>query len=153
LAGKVVSDGNDGRTFVDVNRQTGTQVVLGGPTQVIVNTGANGTGQLDAIGRGDALGSFGLVNVTFENVGNGNYDLIRRLNVGAAAAPGATIMNALTSVEAAFQQSNPYVASSQNQNPDTWTAGIWSRVGGGQMTIKSTAGDSLGGIPASLRVK
>jgi Autotransporter beta-domain len=30
---------------------------------------------------------------------------------------------------------------------------VWSRVGGGQMTTKSTAQDSLGGVSASLRVK
>src|SRR5215467_7839188 len=154
-AGKVVSVGNSGSTLVEIDRAAGTTVVLGNPTAVIANTGGPKTGTVNASATPDstALGSFGLVNVTFESGGNGNWDLVRRLNVGAAAAPGAAILGALTAVEAAFQQSAPYVASSQNQNPDTWTAGVWSRVGGGQMTIKSTAQDSLGGFPASMRVK
>jgi hypothetical protein len=155
-AGKVASSaGNSGTTFVDVNRAAGSVVVLGNRTSVIKNTGGAGTGTLEAAATPDstAVGSFGLVNVTLESGGNGNWDLVRRLNVGAAAAPGAGILGALTAVESGFQQSAPYVASSQNQNPDTWTAGVWSRVGGGQMTIKSTAQDALGGNPASLRVK
>src|SRR5215475_12404752 len=154
-AGKVVSVGNSGSTLVEIDRAAGTTVVLGNPTAVIANTGGPKTGTVNASATPDstALGSFGLVNVTFESGGNGNWDLVRRLNVGAAAAPGAAILGALTAVEAGFQQSAPYVASSQNQNPDTWTAGVWSRVGGGQMTIKSTAQDSLGGFPASMQVK
>jgi outer membrane autotransporter protein len=56
-------------------------------------------------------------------------------------------------MDASFQPSNPFVATPQNQNPDTWAGGVWSRVGGGDMTVKSTATDSLGSPSAAIRVK
>jgi len=43
--------------------------------------------------------------------------------------------------------------SPQSQDPDKWSGGIWTRVGGGQVTTKSTAIDGLSGITVPLRVK
>jgi fibronectin-binding autotransporter adhesin len=129
-------------------KNAGGPVVLGGPTAVIVNTGA---GTLNAA-AGTGLGAFGLVNVSLQSEGNGNWDLVRTANTGAIAAPGASIMAALSAIDTSFHQStSPFVVSPQSQDPDKWTGGVWSRATTGQTTTKTTATDNFG--PASLRVK
>jgi hypothetical protein len=154
-AGQLVSTTNSGSTtlnFQDVRLPNGqlAPVVLGGPTQVVVNTGAGG---LQATGTG-ALGQFGLVNVSLVPEGNGNFDLVRTANTGAIAAPGGSILAALSAVDTSFHQSTtPFVVSPQSQDPDKWSGGIWSRASTGQTTTKSEAVESLGGISAALRVK
>src|SRR5262249_60336567 len=86
--------------------------------------------------------------------GTGRYDRVRSLNVGAAAAPGASVMAALSAVDTSFHQSTaPFVVSPQSQDPDKWTGGVWSRATTGQTTTKTTAFESFGGNSAALRVK
>jgi autotransporter-like protein len=153
-AGELISaNRNSGATTIDFTR-VGGPVVLGGPTQVIVNDGAPGTGTLNATATGTGVGSFGLVNVSLQSVGNGNWDLVRSLNTGATTAPVASVMAALSAIDTSFHQSTaPFVASPQSQDPDKWTGGMWSRATAGQTTTKSTAFESFGGTSADLRVK
>ena len=154
-AGQLISNtGNSGSTTVNFTN-VGGPVVLGGltPTPVIVNNGPAGSGTLSAT-AGTGVGSFGLVNVSLQPVGNGNFDLFRTANTGALAAPGASIMAALSAVDTSFHQStSPFVVSPQSQDPDKWSGGIWTRVGGGQVTTKSTAFDGITGSAVPLRVK
>jgi len=147
-ADKLVSTTNTGSTTVDF-RNAGGVVRLGGPTRVIDSK----TGDLTAVGTGD-LGQSGLIDISLRSAGNGSYDLVRTLNVGAAAAPGASVMAALSAIDTSFHQSTaPFVVSPQSQDPDKWTGGIWSRATTGQTTTKSTAFESFGGTSAPLRVK
>jgi hypothetical protein len=157
IAGKsgelISANGNSGSTTINFSR-LGGPVVLGGPTQVIVNNGAPGSGTLNATATGNGVGAFGLVNVSLQSVGNGNWDLVRSLNTGATTAPVASIMAALAAIDTSFHQSTtPFVASPQSQDPDKWTGGVWSRATGGQTTTKSMAFESFGGTSADLRVK
>src|SRR5262249_29516377 len=123
--------------------------VLGGPTPVIVNSA--GTGSLNATG-GAGVGSFGLVNVSLQSIGNGGWDLVRAANTGAIAAPGASVMAALATIDTSFHQSTaPFVVSPQSADPDKWTGGVWTRATAGQTTTKLTATDNSG--PTPLRVK
>jgi hypothetical protein len=145
---QLASTTNTGSTTVNF-KNAGGGIVLGGPNQVIVN----GTGDLQAIG-GTGLGQAGLINVSLQSMGNGNYDLVRTLNVGAAAAPGASVMAALSAIDSSFHQSTaPFVASPQSEDPNKWTGGVWSRATTGQTTTKLTASESFGGTSAPLRVK
>jgi Autotransporter beta-domain len=145
--------GNSGSTIVDFTR-AGGPVVLGGPTHVIINNGAAGSGTLTATATGDGVGAFGLVNVSLQSAGNGNWDLVRSLNVGATGAPVASVMAALSAIDTSFHQSTaPFVASPQSQDPDKWTGGVWSRATTGQTTTKTTAFESFGGLSSPLRVK
>src|SRR5262249_1706709 len=94
------------------------------------------------------------VTVSLQPVGNGNFDLFRTANTGALAAPGASIMAALSAVDTSFHQStSPFVVSPQSQDPDKWSGGIWTRGGGGQGTTKATAFDGITGSAVPLRVK
>ena len=145
--------GNSGSTTVDFTR-VGGAVILGDRTHVIINDGAAGSGTLTATATGTGVGSFGLVNVSLQSAGNGNWDLVRSLNVGATGAPVASVMAALSAIDTSFHQSTaPFVASPQSQDPDKWTGGVWSRATTGQTTTKTTAFESFGGISAPLRVK
>src|SRR6266446_1791964 len=149
----VSNTSNSGSTTVDFTRMGGP-VILGGPTHVIINNGAAGSGTLTATATGDGVGAFGLVNVSLQSAGNGNWDLVRSLNVGATGAPVASVMAALSAIDTSFHQSTaPFVASPQSQDPDKWTGGVWSRATGGQTTTKTTAFESFGGTSALLRVK
>jgi hypothetical protein len=86
--------------------------------------------------------------------GHGGAELVRTLNVGAAAAPGASVMAALSAIDTSFHQSTaPFVASPQSEDPNKWTGGVWSRATAGQTTTKLTAFESFGGTSAPLRVK
>ena len=144
---------NSGTTVINFTR-VGGPVVLGGATHVFVNNGAAGSGTLSATATGDGVGSFGLVNVSLQSAGSGNWDLVRTLNVGATAAPAASVMAALSAIDTSFHQSTaPFVASPQSQDPDKWTGGVWSRATAGQTTTKTTAFESFGGTSAALRVK
>jgi hypothetical protein len=149
----VSKTGNSGTTTIDFTR-VGGPVVLGDATHVIVNQGAAGSGTLSATATGNGVGEFGLVNVSLQSAGNGNWDLVRSLNTGATGAPVASIMAALAAIDTSFHQSTaPFVASPQSQDPDKWTGGVWSRATSGQTTTKSTAFESFGGTSADLRVK
>jgi len=149
-AGLLTANGTSGTTTVNYfNVTPGTQVVLGNAVTVIKDT--TGTGTLNATGVTEA---FGLVNVSVQSDGHGGAELVRSLNVGAAAAPGASVMAALSAIDSSFHQSTaPFVASPQSQDPDKWAGGVWSRATTGQTTTKLTAFESFGGTSAPLRVK
>src|SRR5262252_4363646 len=153
-SGQLITNGNTGSASVNFTNVGGLVVLGGGPTPVISNSNsAPGSGAL-GVTNVTGLGSFGLVNVSLQPLGNGNFDLFRSPNTGAIAAPGASIMAALSAVDTSFHQStSPFVVSPQSQDPDKWSGGIWTRVGGGQVTTKSTAIDGLSGITVPLRVK
>jgi hypothetical protein len=149
----IAKTGNSGTTVVDFTR-AGGPVVLGGPTHVLINNGVAGSGTLTATATGDGVGAFGLINVSLQSAGNGNWDLVRTLNVGATTAPVASVMAALAAIDTSFHQSTaPFVASPQSQDPDKWSGGVWSRATTGQTTTKTTAFESFGGTSAQLRVK
>src|SRR6266404_4090614 len=149
----VSKTGNSGSTTVDFTR-VGGPVILGDRTHVFINNGAAGSGTLTATATGTGVGSFGLVNVSLQSAGNGNWDLVRTLNVGATGAPVASVMAALSAIDTSFHQSTaPFVASPQSQDPDKWKGGVWSRATIGQTTTKTTAFESFGGTSAPLRVK
>jgi hypothetical protein len=152
LSSRLFSTGNSGTTTVNFTN-VGGPVVAGGPTPVIVNNGGAGTGTLNAIG-GAGLGNYGLVNVSLQSFGNGNWDLVRTANTAAIAAPGSSIIAALSAVDASFHQAtSPFVSSPQSQEPGKWWGGVWSRASGGQVTTKATAFDGFTGMPVPMRVK
>jgi autotransporter-associated beta strand protein len=149
-AGLLSAKGTSGTTTVNFGNVTpGTAVVLGNAVTVIKDT--TGTGTLNPTG---ATETFGLVNVSVQSDGHGGADLVRTLNVGATAAPAASVMAALSAIDTSFHQSTaPFVVSPQSDDPDKWTGGVWSRATAGQTTAKSTAFESFGGTSADLRVK
>jgi hypothetical protein len=146
----VTANGTSGTTRINfANVTNGTPVILGNAITVIKdNTGA---GTLNPTGDTQ---HFGLVDVSVQSDGHGGAQLARTLNLGAAAAPGASVMAALAAIDTSFHQSTaPFVVSPQSGDPDKWTGGVWSRATTGQTTTKSTAFESVGGTSASLRVK
>ncbi len=149
-AGLLTAKGTSGTTTVNFfNLTQGTQVVLGGAVTVIKDS--TGTGTLNPTGITE---HFGLVDMSVQSDGHGGAALVRSLNVGAAAAPGASVMAALSAIDTSFHQSTaPFVASPQSEDPNKWTGGVWSRATSGQTTTKLTAFESFGGSSAPLRVK
>jgi hypothetical protein len=149
-AGLLTANGTSGTTTVNfANVTAGTPVILGNAVTVIKDK--TGSGTLSPTGVTEA---FGLVNVSVQSDGHGGADLVRTLNVGAAAAPGASVMAALSSIDTSFHQSTaPFVVSPPSQDADQWTGGVWTRATAGQTTTKSTAFESFGGTSAALRVK
>jgi hypothetical protein len=146
----VSAKGTSGTTAVNfANVTPNTAVVLGNAITVIKDTTGGGT--LNPTGITE---HFGLVDVSVASDGHGGAELVRSLNLGAAAAPGASVMAALSAIDTSFHQSTaPFVASPQSQDPDKWTGGVWSRATTGQTTTKLTASESFGGTSAPLRVK
>jgi hypothetical protein len=149
-AGLLTAKGTSGTTTVNFfNLTQGTQVVLGGAVMVIKDS--TGSGTLNPTGITE---HFGLVDMSVQSDGHGGAELVRSLNVGAAAAPGASVMAALSAIDSSFHQSTaPFVASPQSEDPNKWTGGVWSRATSGQTTTKLTAFESFGGTSAPLRVK
>jgi hypothetical protein len=149
-AGQVIANGTSGTVrinFADVT--AGTQVVLGNAINVIKDGTLSGSLQVSG-----GCEAFGLVNVCAQSDHHGGAELARSLNLGAAAAPGASVMAALSAIDTSFHQSTaPFVASPQSEDPNKWTGGVWSRATAGQTTTKLTAFESFGGTSAPLRVK
>src|SRR5260370_9416379 len=127
----LTAKGTSGTSTVNFfNVTPGTQVVLGNAVTVIEDSTKSGSLQVSGITE-----HFGLVDVSVQADGHGGADLVRTLNLGAAAAPGASVMAALSAIDSSFHQSTaPVVASPQNQDPDHWTGGLWPRATTSQTT-------------------